>query len=259
MKTELTELIDWFRVNKLSLNISKTNFIMFSSKRLNMKDDILVSENNLVFTNESIKEVNSLKFLGLEIDKHLDWNKQFDKTSAKLSRGIYFLNKVKNFLPHRAMVTLYYSLVHRHLMYCLVLWGPSISAAQKSKLSVQQKKAIRAINNTNYNVHTQQLFVNDKILKIHELIQFEQLKVMYQAFNNDLPKPLLNIFSPNDTFYKTRHSNDPKVLKPKFEPLSKSLFVKGPTLWANLSIEEKNSKNINAFVRKIKKKMFVKY
>ena len=253
MKAELDTLIDWFRANKLSLNISKTNYVLFEPPKLKMNDDSSPNDCKLTFGNDKIEEVNSVKFLGIQIDRKLSWGNQFDKVNNKLSRAVYFLNKVKNVLPHKSMLTLYYSLFHCHLMYALVLWGTSLCKNLMDKLVIKQKKAIRAVNNAKYNAHTHDLFVSDKVLKINELVKLEQLKMMYKSYTSDLPQPLLEIFSPNVTQYQTRQLKDPKIIKSKHEPLTNSIFSKGPLAWSNLQNSYKDSNNLKIFVKQLKK------
>ena len=252
MKHELIDLIDWFRCNKLSLNISKTNFILFEPQRLTLNDHCTYIDCQLKFGPENINEVNCTKFLGIELDKHLKWTQQFSKLMSKLSRGVYFLNKVKNFLPHNALKTLYYSLFQSHLNYGLLIWGSSMTADMEDKLMKMQKKAIRAINRAKYNAHTHNLFRENKILKVQEMIKLEQLKIIFKNSKSHLPEPLMNVFSPNPTEYSTRQQYHPKILKPKHKQLTDSFLVKCPNEWSKLPNHIKLSKSMPVFIKGIK-------
>ena len=64
-ETELGKLHSWFQVNKLSLNIAKTNFMIFGNKQC--EDNHVVSINGM-----NIKRVYVTKFLGVHIDSHLN-------------------------------------------------------------------------------------------------------------------------------------------------------------------------------------------
>ena len=66
MKTDLLELIDWFRANKLSLNLSKTNYVLFRKSTDNTK---IENDLSLKIGDETITRVSTVKLLGLHIDK----------------------------------------------------------------------------------------------------------------------------------------------------------------------------------------------
>ena len=68
-------------VNKLSLNISKTNILLFDMRNKNINID-----------NIKVKQVSEIKFVGVIIDSKL----QLNYVSSKLSRTIAILNKVEN-------------------------------------------------------------------------------------------------------------------------------------------------------------------
>ena len=65
----LAKLAKWFAVNKLSLNLSKTNNILFRDR----PPDI---EINLFVNNQQITRVHVTKFLGVYINKSLKWKYQ---------------------------------------------------------------------------------------------------------------------------------------------------------------------------------------
>ena len=69
MTEDLAKLSDWFRANKLSLNISKTNYILFSNT-----DHQIPSLPKLKLANQVIQKTTSLKFLGLIIDDKFKWD-----------------------------------------------------------------------------------------------------------------------------------------------------------------------------------------
>jgi len=79
VNTELKIAIDWFKANKLSLNLNKTNYIVFRS----INKHISTSTQEVNIENVIIPRVESTKFLGVHIDQHLKWNIQISKKISK--------------------------------------------------------------------------------------------------------------------------------------------------------------------------------
>ena len=79
VSTELDKLHSWFQVNKLSLNVAKTNFMIFGNKQC--EDNHVVSINGM-----NIKRVYVTKFLGLHIDSHLNWGEHINRIKSKISK-----------------------------------------------------------------------------------------------------------------------------------------------------------------------------
>ena len=69
---ELEKLRVWFAVNRLSLNISKTNYMFFGNRILRTHVSIHISK-------EEISKVEFTKCLGVLIDSKLTWKKHYDK------------------------------------------------------------------------------------------------------------------------------------------------------------------------------------
>ena len=197
---ELENFNSWFRANKLSLNISKTNFITFHSKGATLLNL------NLEVNGTRIERVKSFKFLGLVINENLDWNDHIKSISMKISRAIGILNKLKFYLPQNVLSTLYFSLIHSHFNNHLLLWGNTNDTIHKL-----QKKSIRIVSREPYLSHTTPLFKKLKILQIPDLYNLALLKFYHKFKNNQLPNPLLKLpIHTNQYFhtYRTRHSDD---------------------------------------------------
>ena len=110
ISSELSKLDTWFAVNKLSLNVAKTNFIVFSGKKSN--NDIKITINN-----QEIERVYSTKFLGVIIDAKLTWKEHIATIRVKLSKCLAILFKSSKILEKNALRTLYCSLVMPYLNY----------------------------------------------------------------------------------------------------------------------------------------------
>ena len=77
----------WLDANRLSLNISKTNYIIFHSSNKTIPSDILIK-----IGEQHITRVNHVRFLGLLLDEHLSWEVHLNELSKKLARtcGVFF-------------------------------------------------------------------------------------------------------------------------------------------------------------------------
>jgi len=120
---ELAILADWFKANRLSLNISKTNYMMFGYKKIPISCNNTPMEFYLTIDNERIKQVEFTKFLGVIIDQKFTWQRHISYVSLKISKSLYALRHVKFKLPRKSLVALYYSIIYPHLTYCNIMWG----------------------------------------------------------------------------------------------------------------------------------------
>lgn len=135
MESDLNILSDWFCANKLSLNVQKTNFLIFKSKNCKCHNH----PDTLQLGNQIIHRLHSTKFLGIFIDDKLDWTDHIQHVVKKVASGVYALNAAKNILNVASLKTLYYSLVHPYLNYGTMLWGNTYLYKLR-RLEVLQKK-----------------------------------------------------------------------------------------------------------------------
>ena len=148
MKTvndELHKLSEWFRANKLSLNVNKTNYILFGNRSKACFD----SNFCILFDNKLLERVANTKFLGVFIDEDLNWKHHTSQIALKVSRNIGVLNRVKYILSSEILLTLYYSMIHPYFLYCNIVWGGASQIALNSLVCLQ-KRMLRLISYSMY-------------------------------------------------------------------------------------------------------------
>ena len=118
VNSELKKLSSWFQANKLSINIKKSNFILFKTKQNRRKLDLHFSINE-----NEIDRVHEVLFLGVILDEHLSWKPQIQNVARKISKSIGIICKSSFYLNKNSLCTLYYSLVYPYLHYCASVWG----------------------------------------------------------------------------------------------------------------------------------------
>ena len=69
---EICKVANWLAVNKLSLNVKKTHFVIFRAKNKKLTNNISIN-----IGNQNIEQVNSTNFLGLNIDQDLSWKHHY--------------------------------------------------------------------------------------------------------------------------------------------------------------------------------------
>ena len=89
---ELANMSTWLKVNRLSLNVEKTHFMMFTNKRYS------IAKIEIKIDNEPIEETMKTKFLGVIIYNKLTWKDQIMYVSRKISRGMGIIIKSRKFL-----------------------------------------------------------------------------------------------------------------------------------------------------------------
>ena len=102
---------------KLCLNVRKTQYCILNPTNSNyeVKSSIKINNNEVINQIGKYNNDESVKFLGIHIDKHFIWKEYIDIISSKIYRAIFAINTVKHILPHESLKSLYYTLIHSHI------------------------------------------------------------------------------------------------------------------------------------------------
>ena len=190
INTELENISTWLKVNKLSLNIGNTHYMIFDKqKRRSIQLKIKIE-------NQEIEHTCKTKFLGVIIDQKLTWKPHMALMSGKIARGIGMIIKARHCLNKNALLTLYYSFIYPYLIYCNVVWGSNY-ASNLQKLDSLQKKVVRIITNTRRTDPVDHLFDDLKIIRFENINVLRISKFMYRVHNGQIPELFEGYFTRN--------------------------------------------------------------
>ena len=254
IREDLMTLMDWFKANKLTLNLNKSVCLLFSDKKV---------PRSSYLTELGIPISDRTKFLSLQIDDKLDWHFQFNHVQLKIKRNMNMLKHGCRLLNIGAKKILYYGHIYSHLSYCISTWGPMLQQNQINKLQKLQNKCINLIDLRRTNLAEK--FRELKILSVQEIIKLKLAKIGYKLLTKLLPIKIIETISVDqdsnqlqkDHCYDTRHKcmlNLPRVFNKKYRSsfLCKALKEIQPLL--SITTE---SNNVAQFIRLYKNKLFV--
>ena len=249
---ELCKLNNWFKINKLSLNVSKSNFMTFGNKTIVPKPVLL---NNVPLT-----QVTVTKFLGVYIDSKFVWDKQISIVKRKLYNVIGIMNRIKEKVDSDILITVYNTLMLPHLSYCCEIWGNTYCSRLKD-IVILQKRAMRLIDKADFTAHTSPIFKKYNVLKFTDLVEFNSCMVMYKASNNLLPVNVQGQFIKNKEVHNYRTRNREKLHVQNVRSSLKHISVnnKGVRLWNKLDEKLRSTVSINLFKKRLKLQFIQKY
>ena len=192
MNATLLVAQEWFTANQLSLNKSKTETMVFSLRNI-----------------PELANKDSVKFLGVYLDKKLSWEQHIHFVCKKISVNIYLLRNLANDVSQKTLITAYHGLIHSVLSYAILIWGHSTHSVNVFTL---QRKAIRISYGLKYRDNCKQAFKSLKILTLPSVYILQWLMFIKEHESN--------YTSHNDVHrYCTRNRNN---IYPSYLRLSKS-------------------------------------
>ena len=118
VQEELNKITVWLNTNILSINNTKTKFILFRSSKKKKINNISITINN-----ELIQQVKHTTFLGVVIDECLPWKDHINSISKKIIKASNVISRVRHFINLNALKLIYYALVYPYLIYGNLMWG----------------------------------------------------------------------------------------------------------------------------------------
>ena len=201
VNAELKHLVNWLNSNKISINVKKTEIVIFKSKQKKFEGDLKIK-----LCGERLYPTESVKYLVVKIDTNLSWQYHVNDLSIKLNRANALLFKMRKYVSLKILRSIYFAIFDSYLSYCCLVWAQNCSTIQR--IIILQKKAIRIINYQPRNFYASPLFKQNSNLKFQDKICLENISFVSKSLNNLSP----SVFNTWFSFSSDPHNYDPQVL-----------------------------------------------
>ena len=241
-KVVLTDTLDWFNYNKLTLNPTKTRAINFNTK-LDITTKINNTSIQIINSKNTDKQETYFKFLGFHLDEKLNFESHVQKVICKLNSTNHILRNIKKIVPLKQRILIYNSLFRSQLEFGISIWANNKKTI--NKITTLQKRALLNLHGPSSKIHSEPLFKKYKILKFKDLIKYNNLMIGHSIFYEYAPKALLDIIEKESTHERLRRN----LWNLKINGANKLSITNYiiPKDWNELSLEMKKIKNKNKF------------
>ena len=215
-------------MNRLSLNIDKTNFIIFHPYNKRLKQHVIIKINK-----KAINEKESIKYLGILVDSSLSWKYQISNLTKKISRVIGIMYKLRPFLPFNVMKTVCYSSIYSHIIFAIDVWGSAFKT-ELNKILILQKIVMRLMSFNDVFpstpgplCSTDPIFVKLNCMKVEDIYKYQVSKFVSKRLNRTTPEQFQNWYKLNHEIhgYSTRSNfnvNDGIIINNLFVPSART-------------------------------------
>ena len=240
---ELKKAENWFRCNKLTLNLKKTKFAVFGNDLQNLINIPDLSLSGVKIDRIGHNQIEkSVRFLGLWVGDTSTFSEHIGKMKLKIATGLYYLATAKLNSPLKVRLNIYRALIESCLRFAIIIYGSAPDQKIK-ELFILQKKAIRHIALAHFLAHTEPLFAHLKILKILDLISHSRASIVHQFRCGILPNSFSRDFFKFVDLTKQGRREDPLcVIIPKIsnKSLERSPYLMICRAWNAVPYELKN-------------------
>lgn len=253
MNTELGGVNSWIRANKLTLNVSKSNYIIFhrNSKKFVVADYITIDDHR-------ITRVHSTRFLGVIVDDCLNWRLHVQHVLRKISKFNPIFRHIRSLVSQDVLKLLYNSLVYPHLTYCNSVWGACVRATLHP-LMIVQKKIVRTICFSNFREHSAPLFKSLQFLTLTDINKYMIGIMVYKSLFglncvDDWFSVYVNVYN---TRLAVRGVLDVPPVRTNHS--RQSVCYRGPIIWNTIPESIQTLETCNSFKFKFKRHLLNMY
>ena len=257
---ELSKVSLWLNANKLTLNHSKTTYLFIKPK--SKSPDL--SDFDVSVRGIGIKKCCTAKYLGVILDENLNWKAYVKYLQKKLSSAVGIIAKLRHYLNHKNLLSIYYAFFYSHILYGILGWG-SATKTTLTPIQLLQNKVLRIMNKSTWNdrINNNLLYQKYSVLKITELYQFELGKFTYLYHAKALePEIFATYFLPlhQAHSYSTRSASNKNYFLDNIRTNDgkSSIQFNGVQLWNQIPLSLK-SYSFYRFKKEYKKSLIEKY
>ena len=256
-KNVLKYITNWFHDNKLTLNASKTSFVIFRSPRCrisNLPDT--VTYNNITITREK-----QVTYLGLILDEYLNWKAHIEDLCIKLKRLFPIFYNIRKYLNKDQVRTIYFTMIYSRIKYGCITYG-LCTTENLNRIQIIQNKLLKVLLNKPFRYSTILLHKDLFLLQVKDMIVQDILAFVFDYFKGNLPSVFNNFFQHR---FQTEDIQSGvrrlRIIVPKVDTDFGKRTVKfaGSTLFNNYADQFDLNMNTKSFKTKIKKLLYSHY
>ena len=230
---------EWFRSNKVTVNATKSKYIIIGEKPEEYKmEDIYIEGKPLTRVHSEKKGEASTSFVGVELDEKLNFASHINKIGARASRNLAALGMVRNTLPKKIKLQIYYSLIQSHLTLNIIAFGRSAKKHLR-KLQVIQNKALRIVENLGPRESTEATRKKYKIMTIEQNYRYVCCLWGAKVVGKTAPTAVRSIMERCNNWDRNMTFKVKKYKSSRAKNLSASEAI--ATNWNSLSLETRRS------------------
>ena len=245
----LNNLMDWGSTWGMKFNAKKCNIMRVSRSRKPLQHFYSLG-------NEILQEVSDAKYLGIQIDNKLDWNKHISTVAARGQSKLAFLNRNLKGCPKKLRDTAYISLIRPALEYSCSVWHPH-KKSNKDKIEKVQRRAARFVsNNFRRKASVSEMLHDLGWQSLDGRRQDQRLVLFYKIINGLASVETEDILTPADTRTRKNHSFKFKHLQANCDSYRYSFFPATISSWNNLPFGIEKVDSVEGFKLKLKEHTF---
>ena len=251
LKNCLRDIKDWLSTNRLLLNDSKTELVVFG------QPNALESVETVLGPLSSFS-LPCVRNLGVLIDSGLKLDKQISPVVKSGFFHLRLLAKVKSYLPIAEFERVIHAFVSSRLDYCNSLYF-GLDKASTRRLQLVQNAAARLLTGTRRRDHITPVLASLHWLPVIQRIQFKMLILVFKSLNVAAPLYLSELLSIRASTYCSRSSSQLVLDVPRSRMKSRgdrAFCVAGPVLWNNLPVHVRSAQTLEHFKSMLKTHLF---
>lgn len=128
---------NWFSDNRMILNGTKTDTILFKNSRAGLE-----TPKTITIGDNILRLSESTRFLGLYIDDTLNWRSHVSEIRKKLESACYGISVLSRYLDLNVLKSVYFANFESRIRYGIIFYGVSPEAYG---ISIIQKRVLRAM------------------------------------------------------------------------------------------------------------------
>jgi hypothetical protein len=254
LSAALDKVFSWFCINKLSVNPSKTEYLLIGTSQQRSK----IINSSLFFRNLDLCPTDSARNLGVIFDSSLNFKKQISAVCRSSFFHIRQIRQIRSCLDRNSAVILGNSLVHSKLDYCNSLYY-GLPSSSTMRLQIVQNSLARVVSNTTkFRSHTKSLLKNLHWLPVSERIKFKIAVLTYKTLQIGKPSYLADLLIPYRPSRVLRSSSSNLLSIPDIRTSHgrRSFSFAAPTIWNSLPNNLRSCPTLSSFCKLLKTHLF---
>ena len=234
----------WCRLNKLTINASKTKMMSFGTRHAVKK----IRGKELFLDGSKIQSVSTFKYLGFTLDSTLTFRAHISDVIRKVMHKKVILSKIMPFLTKNTALSIYKSMILPYFDYCDEIYQTACKN-DLDKLQRLQNKCLKTCLNLHKLCETRAVHMQAKC------VQLESRRKAH--ISNFMFKKQSRVELMDNRDICTRQHDAPLFLvkHPSKESFKRSVQFSGPTIWNNLPPETRLIREYSCFKSLQKRQM----